>query len=480
MKKIFLTLILIFVVVGLAACGKEPTDTKNNNGQMIELTYADWANQALNQKLIDAFMVKYPNIRVTLRTDIEGTGAAFTGNLIAAAQADLLPDVFATDNVPTVINAGLTLDVAEYWDDDEDAALVYENIAMTGVYNGKRFAVPSFQFFKGIFVNLDIFEKADLVTVNGKYRMDNDGYPVKNWTFSEFVEIAKTIKNLDLNNQENLVIGTGLWFGAPDFQQVWPTMQDANVQYDTWNGTSFNYTSQDWITAMQEKVRFHSLRDGTINVFNQEDIENYPVLSQNLLTAGYQAMGIDGSWNFGQIQEALDNGVRLGFWPYPQGTAGFFPPTILDYAAVSSQTEHPEEAFLLAKWMTFGKDGWEARLKIIEDNINATTPDPNLPIFLDRFPIANYDGIWDKVYPFVEDIEGIDYIINNIDKSKPDLDKWLPGYKEFWAWVYDPENVSHNYDVLLSQGPNSVAAFALVWQNKINEIVAEQMENLGK
>ena len=68
--------------------------------------------------------------------------------------------MFATDNVPTVVNAGLTKDVASMWDKDDDAKLVYDNIALTGVYNGKRYALPSFQFFKGIMINLDIFVRS--------------------------------------------------------------------------------------------------------------------------------------------------------------------------------------------------------------------------------------------------------------------------------------------------------------------------------
>ena len=184
MKKI-ITLITIFTLgFILVACG-ESGDGGGGGTQVIELTYADWANQELNQQLIDAFMEEYPDIRVILRTDITGSGDAFTGNLVTAAQAGLLPDVFATDNVPTVVNAGLTLDVAQYWDADSDAQLVYDNIAATGVYDGKRFAVPSFQFLKGIMINLDIFEDANLSTVAGEYRIDNDGYPVKDWTFQE-------------------------------------------------------------------------------------------------------------------------------------------------------------------------------------------------------------------------------------------------------------------------------------------------------
>ena len=267
---------MVILLIGfvLVACGGN--DDPNGQTQTISLSYADWGNQEFNQKMIDAFELKYPNIDVTLRTDIEGSGEAFTkGNLITAAQAGMLPDVFTTDNVPTIINAGLTLDVAKYWDADEETDLVYDNIALTGVYNGKRYAVPSFQFFKGIMINLDIFERANLTTVAGKYRIDNDGYPVKDWTFEEFVEVAKAINfNLNSSNQltdpANTVIGLDTWYGTPDFQQVWPMMEDENVQYDTWDGEKFNYTSADWIYAMEQKVALHQLVDGTTTRFTPE------------------------------------------------------------------------------------------------------------------------------------------------------------------------------------------------------------------
>ena len=247
MNKTLLKFSLVtgFILVGCggtstASSGVASSTTNSTTSQTtsqtlrpVTLSYADWGNQEFNQRMIDAFEARYPHITVELRQDITGSGAEFTGNLITAAQAGLLPDVFATDNVPTVINAGLTLDVAEYWDEDPDAELVYDNIALAGVYNGKRYAVPSFQFLKGILINLNIFERANLSTIEGKYRIDNDGYPVKDWTFEEFVNIAKDIKNFDLINTENLVVGMDTWYGTPDFQQVWPTMSNASTQYDT-------------------------------------------------------------------------------------------------------------------------------------------------------------------------------------------------------------------------------------------------------
>ena len=473
-----LSVLALFV---LAACGTTGSESSSQAVQQITLSYADWGNQELNQRMIDLFQAKYPNITVELRQDITGSGATFTGNLVTAAQAGLLPDVFATDNVPTIINAGLTLDIAEYWDADEDAQLVYDNIALAGVYNNRRFAVPSFQFLKGVLMNLDIFERANLQTVEGEYRIDNDGYPVKDWTYEEFVNIAKAIKNFDLVNTENLVVGMDTWYGSPDFQQVWPTMDDASTQYDTWDGSQFNYTSDSWIEAMQAKVDLHQLTDGTTTRFSEEDynLEENAELRTYMIQTGYAAMDIEGSWQFWVIKDAIDErDFNLGFWPYPQGSAGLYPPTILDFQAISSQTEHPEEAYLLAKWMTFGRDGWDARLTLMEEDREAFIEEGLTPDFLDRFPVADYPEVWTRVEALVDGIEGISEIFDRIEFSKPDLDKWLPGYKDFWAWVYDPEN-PFNWDNLVAAGSTAVPTYAEEWEEKINTLVGEQLTTIG-
>jgi multiple sugar transport system substrate-binding protein len=463
-----------------------PTSTSQATPQIV-LSYADWGDQELNQRMIDLFEARYPHIKVELRQDITGSGDAFTGNLILAAQAGFLPDVFATDNVPTVVNAGLTLDVAEYWDADPETDLIYENIASTGVYNGKRFAVPSFQFLKGILINLDIFERANLNTVAGQYRIDDYGYPVKDWTFEEMINIAKEIQNFDLMNPENLVIGLDTWYGTPDFQQVWPTMQNTTTQYDTWDGTQFNYTSQAWIDAMKAKVDLHQLTDGTTSRFDSATLEANTILQNNyFINTGYGAMDIEGSWQFwviNNVKEKLD--MDIGFWPYPQGSAGLFPPTILDFQAISTQTLYPEEAYLLAKWMTFGRDGWDARLDLLEADRQDAIDAGETPVYLDRFPIADYPEAWTRVEGLVDGIEGIDYIFDRIAFSKPDLDKWLPGYKDFWAWVYSVDPTSPNYNPynwnnLVSEGSSAVPVYAQQWQTQVNTLVSQQLANLGK
>lgn len=500
MKKITTILLVFFAAILLVACGevKPPGPTPPNGGdnkpKTVYLQYADWNRTEVNYQLLDAFMEKYPHIKVTW-TEIGGSGAEFTGNLITAAQQDALPDVFAIDNVPTVVANGLTLDVAQYWDADEDAKLVYENIAKTAVYNGKRYAIPSFQFMKGIFINLTMFDNLNLQTVAGKYRIDPDtGYPVKNWTHSEMVELAKAVTSYDLNNIANFRLGLGTWFGNPDFQQVWPMIKNVNMGYDTYDYSTgkFNYNDSSWIEAMKASVE---LMDATKNpgvCRLPEYAEGSPEREKQdqivadigwAIATGYQAMAIDGSWNFGAVNQAKQNNQQLGFWPYPRGSKDgeLIPPTILDYTVVSSLTNYPEEAYLLAKWMSYGKDGWEARMDITE-RLRETEIAENTDIsHIDRWPIANYPEVWNRIKALMVDKEGNEYIpglmdsINSIGNAKPDLDKWLAGYKDFWVWTANADNPYSRANLYL-QGRDAVPTFANEWNKKINELVSLGVE----
>lgn len=479
MKK-YLAIIFTFALALLLVACKDDNGKGSNTGKVV-LSYADWADPVFNRKMLDAFEEKYDHIEVQLRTDIMGSGQEFTGNLIDAAQGGLLPDVFVTDNVPAVVAPGLTRDVSSFWDNDEDADLVYEFMASTAIYNNKRFALPSFQFFKGIMINLDIFANANLTTVDGKYRIDDDGYPVKDWTFSEMIEIAKAIKNISSDPNET-VAGLDTWYGRPDFQQVWPMMQEENVMYDTWDGEKFNYNTKNWIDALAASVSLHQLTDGTTTRFTEEQLEQYPHLAGYLIQTGIGAMDIEGSWQFWVIQDAKENDINLGFWPYPRAEAGgtLYPPVVLDYLSVSSQTEHPEEAYLLAKWMSYGRDGWNARINLIKEQ-NAELVAEGKPVsYLDRFPVADYPEVWSEVETLTDGIEGITEIFDNIENSKPDVDKWLPGYREFWSWVNEDAENPYNWDSLEAQGPSAAATFAVEWEKKINQIVKDAFEELGK
>jgi multiple sugar transport system substrate-binding protein len=456
MKKFLLLLTLFALVFSVYSCGDSSSTTtvttENNTTTTkttsagtneITLTYADWGNQEINQILIDAFMEKYPNITVVLDENIEGSGAAFTGNLLTAMAAGLLPDVFAIDNVPTGYYNGMLLDVSEYWDNDPETDLIYDNIENTGIIAGNRYAIPSFQFIKGIYINITLLDAYNITI------------PEKDWKYDDFIALAREIRQ---TGQNDFVYGIDPWYGVLDFETTFPMQDDAEMGYNTWDGTRFNFNSTVWIDAYNLKLDL--MQERVVADYTEDELEVigdiWPWFE------GLVGLKIDGSWNLWMIDDMFDsNGLEVGFWPYPGGAAGQFPPTILDFLCVSSETDYPEEAYLLAKWMSFGKEGWLLRLDAMKERGD---------LYLDRYPIADYPEVWAEIDHFVDYVEGLEENIALLPYGKPDTDKWLPGYKEFWAYVGNEEN---DYWNRINQGLVTPEVFAAEWENKINEMIAE-------
>lgn len=446
MKKWFSLLLIFIGAFVLMACSDD------DNGDTIPvrnivLSYADWGDQELNQRLIDAFMLEYPNITVELRQDITGAGAAFTESLLNAQAGDVLPEVFAIDNVPTGYDNGMLLDISAFWDADPDTALVYPEVAQTAIYGSGRYGIPSFQFIKGIYINLTLLD------------FYNVPIPPKDWHYNDFIALAEQIRVLGEND---MVYAIDPWFGDLDFETTFPMLDDETIGYNTWDGERFNFTNPAWIDAYDTKLDLWAR--GIPASHTEEELAEIGDVWPWL--AGYTAMSIDGSWNLWMIDTMLEEyGFDVGFWPYPRGDAGQFPPTILDFIVVSSQAEHPEEAYLLAKWMTFGKQGWLTRLDLMEERGD---------LYLDRYPIAEYDEVWARAEIFIDYVEGLRESIELLDQARPDVDKWLPGYKAFWEWVGNEDN---NYWERIANNEVTPDTFASEWEERLNQMVQEAMQN---
>ncbi len=231
---------------------------------------------------------------------------------------------------------------------------------------------------------------------------------------------------------------------------------NASAGYNTWDGTQFNFTSQAWIDAYNLKLDL--MDEKVVAVYTEDELEIigdiWPWFE------GLVGMNIDGSWNLWMIDDMYEaNGMEVGFWPYPGGSAGQFPPTILDYVCVSSLTEYPNEAYLLAKWMSFGKEGWLLRLEEMKDRGD---------LYLDRYPISDYPEVWTEIEYFIDYVEGLRENLDLIEFGRPDTDKWLPGYKSFFEWVTSDDN---DYYTKISEGLVTPEVFAADWEQKINELV---------
>lgn len=463
-KTLLFSLLLcsfIFVIVG---CGNKGNNGGGGGGgetptPTVNLTYAEWGDQVVAQKMLDAFMDKHPNIKVTLDTSITGTGKAFTTNLIAAAQANMLPDVFVTDNVPSVIENGLVRDISEYWDADNDAKLVYPNIANTAVYKnaeGKqvRLAAPSYQFIKGILVNTTLLKNLGI------------DIPEYDWTFDDFYAISKQVQKAGTIGNFPVHAVNG-YNGTVDFEKAMTAQAGVGLGYDSWNGNAFDYTNPEWIKYRKLTEEFYDTK--LLEQLTAEEKEQfYGSPDAWPFKEGHVAFGFEGSWNvISVLDEFAAKGQDVEFYPYPAGKEAK-EAVILDYMCVSSLTTYPKEAYELLKWMSFGREGWLARLEIMKESGTG----------LDRYPVAEYPEVWENINTYmnglneVKNYSGLIYCIQNIKNGAPDCDKWLPGYMDFWNYINDTAEEEGWYDKEAEQ-------LAREWTVLVNQYVDEAYKKLG-
>ena len=102
--------------------------------------------------------------------------------------------------------------------------------------------------------------------------------------------------------------------------------------------------------------------------------------------------------------------------------------SIINLGCVSETSAHPEEAYQLLKFMTFGAEGWQARCDWYKSK-------NKYPASL---PVANDSAIWNRV---LELTPGEDFaaVYKALSKATPDLKKWIPGWNEFWSWTFSEE-----------------------------------------
>lgn len=448
---------LSFALVCLTALVLVGCGGGNNGGNIsgsITITYASWGDAKLDQKLIDEFEKNHENVTVLRDTSITGAGNVFTKNLVTAAQSNMLPDVFITDSVPSMIENGLVLDVAKYWNADEDAKKVYTNIANTAVYNGKRLAIPSFQYIKGMLVNKTLLEDlgADI--------------PEYDWTFEEFKTMCETYKG-QVNNNGRPTQGVNGF--APNgtatlgFEQIMPCQDSDTLLYDAYDGEKFDYENELWIKYRAETDYFFD--EGLVDQLSAEEkSEIYGNEAAYPFGEGDVMFGIEGSWNIQSVTNDLGNKLNvIDFYPFPAGKTQKIP-VILDYICVSSQTKTPEIAYEFAKFMSYGYEGWKARVKASND----------LNVLITGYPTADYADIWADIKASIDSTK-YPGLLKNIDllgTGVPDCDKWMPGYGSFWVWVSENQEDKGFYDMPVDQ-------LASTWGTELNKQVKQAYSDLG-
>ncbi len=438
-KTFIISLLAILLVFSLTACTKTTTGTNTNkpsttealdsfwdsdgNGvadwqeEEVNLTYATWqyhdGETTIDTLLIQAFEAMYPNVHVTMQ--YVGESYEWDTNLQALAETGDLPDVMLVNRLETALPYNMLADITEYYNHDSDSEYIFDSLQNNGVYDGTRYAVPSFIYAKWWFVNLDILENAGIAV------------PDYDWTWDQMEAIAKACYN-----ETTHTVGQS---GIKEYWMELPKILKGSSSWAafTYDGTKFNFDDPAFESAM-EKLGSALQSNAVTNSYRADQIYEYygQTIDEFFLNNGYN-IGFDGhaaiwsspSWT---AKDYFDNmSFDWDVYPAPGGTIS----GNTDLIGVSSTCENIAAAYQLLKWMSYGEQGLETRFQFYNEYKDSLYISANnYP-----YPVADYginsegvNVIWNNL-PY-NDVPGMTSIemLNALKNGAFNLNKETPGW----------------------------------------------------
>ncbi|MCK9536880.1 MAG: extracellular solute-binding protein [Bacilli bacterium] len=429
MRKTFNFLLFLLLFLALFGC--------NGKDDKIVIRYANWnlgtpqsIDTNMERLMIKEFMNKYPEIKVEIieRPKKPGTNddVSWTDFLASRASIKSLPDVFMADNIPYYIIQDWAYNLTDLAKDDPEFLNISSDIRDVITYNGKIMAVPCAVFYAGYIVNKTLY--------NERYQ----DYPTVTSTFDELITRTKAAANHASNNNTGVVGLEGIehilhWYPAQlNLDYGWFTLAEDGFHLDSSEFTStieayreLQTDSTFVLEALQWEAAQEELGIDIGNIFPEGD----PFNNGNILCKWFY------SWDFGWIQTRINNDEYtwdMDFIGTPVVNDNKRVPIVADFFTVAANTKYPEEAYRLAKWMGFGKDGYSKRLELSKtvSGINQV----NFP------PIQADKDLLDEYFSLYPNFTGLRTIIENktVIVEPP---KYLPGYNDArYGGTYDAEN----------------------------------------
>ncbi|WP_078379038.1 ABC transporter substrate-binding protein [Sutcliffiella halmapala] len=400
MKMLKPWLAILTIIVFLIGCSKDTaTNTSKDevkeegNKDAVTITFASWAlgteeERNLERIMIEEFQAQYPHITVEIDESISGD---WNDALSAAASANAMPDVFMLAQIPTGLANDWLLDLNELTENDEDFAQIPEVVRDSATFEDTVVALPKGQNFLGYFVNKDLYNQANL------------NVPEHGFAIEEFVNSVRQITNLN-----NGVVGISNPHSIPDW---YPAAANENIGWFTFSDEEYHLDSNEFINGINlannivsNNYSFDSLTDDQQASFNGEN-------DGEVWAAGGTGLRWDGTWAIPNYTENLE--FDWDFIGIPGGRTVI----VNDYMGISKSTKHAEEAYLFAKYMSFGKEGYMRRLEVAveEDKVVNGLPASADPEVLDA-------------YFEIQDLPGLRIAYENLENGIIEPVKTVPGY----------------------------------------------------
>lgn len=353
----------------------------------IELTYFHFDQKETVEYLADRFMEIYPNIKVNPVYNEVATYNTTLNSLVADSKS---PDVIMYSDADYALSNTLLQDVSEYWNSDPET----KNVASTvndcglGCYEtDKRYGVPVKFFPTAMYIDRNVLKKL------------NVAIPDDNWMWDDMIKLIKdcTVKD----SPDNLpYYGCGFYNRLDSYYGI-AASQDIKGEFG-FDGTDFDLGV--WAIGEQE---FANLKIGgyIAPTTGTIEMENWTGNIDDWCGAtGHVALFTEAFWTYQNTWATEDfKKYDLDIVPYVvpavnEEDAKKVHHTIatIDFGGITTACQYPREAYELLKFMSFGKDGWNTRIELYNDENNTDSAGVALKHKEMPAPITTDEEIWNN------------------------------------------------------------------------------------
>lgn len=198
--KKFVSVITMFSLLGAFMCGCSNSEKTSGADGKIQITVGDWPTKEepeypIYEELKTKFEEKYPDIKVT--TDEWGF---HVNTFLQKAASGQLPSVYVTSftEIKRIIDTGYAADVTTHMKGSGFDTKIREDVLDLISKEGNIYAVPAKTYAMGLYINMNLFEKAGLV--------NEDGTPKIPKTWEDVAEYSQIIR--EKTGQAGLVLPT--------------------------------------------------------------------------------------------------------------------------------------------------------------------------------------------------------------------------------------------------------------------------------
>ena len=338
---------LLCTTILIASCGGATGDTAATTdqsstegsgdtvatGEQVTLRwYMRWDQARLDNvatPVIEAFEEQNPNINIEIEN--VGSGSEYWTKLQTMIAGNTAPDIIypATHQAYALASKGALVNLDAYIEQDSVDMTQYDPAILDlYTYEESVYGLPLDTAALAVFYNKNMFDEAGLE------------YPAEGWTWDDFLTTAQAL------SQDTDGDGRTDQFGVDDWTAYWPVIVWSNTGHgifdDLRQPTSWLLSEPESVEAIQWLSDLSNEHGVMPTVEERADISD-------MFVANKTGMKIIGHWRVRQYMENVED-FEWDIAPLPQGEIAANRSDGSAFA-VTTQSEHPEEAWQFIKFL---------------------------------------------------------------------------------------------------------------------------------